>query len=533
MGPGWAASLRMLAAVCAAATLCAACTSSGDGADDAGPVGEDSARVDAGDRADTPSTTPTVAPVLEDAPCPEPGTDPTRVRCAALVVPEDPARPSERQVELAVLHVRPAADLNDPAADDSAPVVYLHGGPGGAATPQWGVFLTVTDALGRDVYLFDQRGGGASTPSLTCPEHDRALVAALSTTDTPSVEQGRVGDALAACHERLTAEGVDLDHYDLDASVRDLEALRSAIGAPALTLVATSYGTRLAQRYHEVHPSRVAAMALDGVDVVGPRSPELATLADDAVDRLVDDCTADPACASAHPDLRGSLDRAMDDLDRDPATTELAATDTTPTAALRVTGDDLYAALFAAMYDTLVIPLIPTVIEQLATGDRAAVAVATQRVGASLLGTAMGARMSVECALDDSGGTASSASDPAGRATTLELTAAEPFCDRWPLEDRTGDDGGTGGSESIDAGRGGDAQRGGDAPAVPTLVVVGELDPITPADRATAFGERVDAALVRIPQGGHAAMLSERCALRSLRGFLERPEEVSSVVCDP
>ncbi|MFN7151771.1 MAG: alpha/beta fold hydrolase, partial [Microthrixaceae bacterium] len=261
----------MLATVCAAATLCAACTSSGDGSDAAGSRSGDAARPEAGAPTDAPATTTTVAPVLDDGPCPEPGTDPTRVSCSVLVVPEDPARPSERQVELAVLHVRPAADLADPAADDTAPVVYLHGGPGGAATPQWGVFLTVTDALGRDVYLFDQRGGGASSPSLTCPEHDRALLAALTTTDTPAVERERVGDALAACHARLSAEGVDLDQYDLDASVRDLEALRSAIGAPALTLVATSYGTRLAQRYHELHPTRVAAMALDGVDVTTPR----------------------------------------------------------------------------------------------------------------------------------------------------------------------------------------------------------------------------------------------------------------------
>ena len=520
--------LRVLAAACATATLCAACTSSGDGSGGTASRLDDTGRSEP-DVGIDPSTTTTVAPVLEDAPCSEPGTDPTRVTCSVLVVPEDPKRPSERQVELAVLHVRPAADLAAPAADDTAPVVYLHGGPGGAATPQWGVFLTVTDALGRDVYLFDQRGGGASTPSLTCPEHDRALLAALSTTDAPAVEHERVGDALAACHARLTDEGVDLGQYDLDASVRDLEALRSAIGAPSLTLVATSYGTRLAQRYHELHPTRAASMALDGVDVVGPGAPGVATLADAAVERLIDDCAADPACDSAHPDLGTALEQAMDDLDRDPATTELAATDTTPAATLQVTGDDLYAALFAAMYDTLVIPVIPTVVEQLADGDRSAVAVATQRVGASLLGTAMGARMSVECAESTTAG--DDANDPddrvahdAGRATTLELTDGS---------DERGADG-TGGDDRSGAGGGGGEDGGGDDErAVPTLVVAGELDPITPADRATAFAERAGAALLLLPRAGHAAMLSERCALRSLRAFLERPADVSSAVCDP
>ncbi|MFN7151511.1 MAG: alpha/beta fold hydrolase, partial [Microthrixaceae bacterium] len=278
---------------------------------------------------------------------------------------------------------------------------------------------------------------------------------------------------------------------------------------------------------------RVAAMALDGVDVTTPRPPGLATLADDAIERLVDDCAADPECATAHPDLAGTLERAMHDLDRNPATMELAATDTTPAATLRVTGDDLYAALFAAMYDTLVIPVIPTVIEQLAAGDRAAVAVATQRVGASLLGTAMGARMSVECAEratdGDDAGDADGDTAGAGRATTLELTAAEPFCDRWPLDDRA-DDATSSNDGDADAGNG----TGGEgARSVPTLVVAGELDPITPASLARAFAEQVDAALLVLPRAGHAAMLSERCGLRSLRAFLERPGELSSAVCDP
>lgn len=494
----------------------AACTTSRDGGDAARSGTVDRADLGAATTAAAPRS---VAPLLEDAPCPEAGTDPMRVSCSRLVVPEDPARPSERQVELAVLHVRPAADLVDPGADDAAPIVYLHGGPGGAATPQWGVFMTVTDALGRDVHLYDQRGGGASTPALTCPEHDRALLGALTTTDAPSVEHELVGDALASCHERLGDAGVDLDQYDLDRSVDDLEALRTALDAPALTLVASSYGTRLAQRYLERHPTRVAAMALDSLDVTSPGSTDLATLAAEAVDRLVDDCAADPACHAAHPRLRAALDAALRELDRAPAAMELAATATTPAATLRVTGDDLYAALVAAMYDTLVLPVIPTVVEQLADGDRGAVAVATQRVGASLFGTAMGARMSVECAAGAAPRPDRADDRPADdRASTLELTAAEPFCDRWP----------------VDAADADPATGAPERPArVPTLVVAGELDPITPAADAEAFAERVGAALVLLPRAGHAAMLTERCGLRSLRAFLEAPGQLSSEVCDP
>ena len=99
---------------------------------------------------------------------------------------------------------------------DGAPVVFLHGGPGGG---------THRGALGffdlsRDrVVVFDQRGCGQSRPLADAP------------------------DAVA--------------DQDLDTLISDLEALRRHIGADRWRLVGVSWGCTLGMAYVAAHPSRV------------------------------------------------------------------------------------------------------------------------------------------------------------------------------------------------------------------------------------------------------------------------------------
>ena len=225
---------RTFRAVLVLVVLAGACT--GGGRDEA--VDDATSRQD-GEVADaTDGTSPvTPDPVLESADCDDPSATSERVRCSVLVLPEDAERPDERQVEIAVMQIVPAADLVDPEAAGAPPLVHLHGGPGGDALSAWGLWMTVADALGREVLLYDQRGSGASTPSLDCPEHTETLIDALSSDDGPADRQDRVSAALRACHDRLRGTGVDLDQYDTGRSVDDLEALRVALDVEQMTLL--------------------------------------------------------------------------------------------------------------------------------------------------------------------------------------------------------------------------------------------------------------------------------------------------------
>ncbi len=463
-------------------------------------------RDDAQDRispADQDGTSSTVAPgpppQLTDSACPEPGTPAgpdDRITCQVLVVPEDRAHPEDRQVELPVLTFEPFEHVATSPAMAAAPVVHLHGGPGGGAVEQWATWSTDADALGTDVVVYDQRGGGDASPALDCPEHQLAALDALADDGDPTEEQAVVADAIERCHDRLRDDGVDLDRYDIATSVADLEDLRRALGAERLRLVAGSYGTRLALEYAAAHPDRVAALALDSIDPPGSGHPGSdAEQVDPAITRLIDACDADPACAAAHPDLGRSLDTALARADAAPLT--IAVTDLTSgePGRLVLTGDDLRAGLFAAMYDSELVPLLPLAIEAVARGDDALLSSVGPRLAPALSGTATGALMSAICADRTAEPPPWSEVDLPEGTGTVALTSGDPYCDRWPVE-RTA-------SAAADV-----------DPTAPVLVVAGELDPITPAATSRRLAQRWEATYVEVPRAGHAPMFATPCTPR-------------------
>jgi pimeloyl-ACP methyl ester carboxylesterase len=508
----WAVA-ALVVAVVVAVTACSGGDGGAPGGDGSAPTtGSSSDTASASREADTPDA------VLTEQVCDEPGVPTTRVTCSVLVVPEDPTRPDERQVELAVMQVRPAADLAVPVAPGAPSLVHLHGGPGGEALRAWSLWTTVADALGREVVLYDQRGGGRSTPSLACPEHTEALLSALGAPGGPSGRDD-VGAALRACHDRLRAEGIDLDQYDTGRSVDDLEALRTALGTERLTLLGTSYGTRLALEYTSRHPERVAALALDSVDVPGTSTAAHERAAPGAaVRRLLEACAQDPTCDRAHPSLGATLDAALRRADDAPPRLDVPATDTTPATSVLVTGDTLYAGLFVAMYDTLAIPTLPGLVEQLARGDDSILAAVGPQLAAGLVGTAVGATMSALCAepADGPAPPATPGADPS-RADTVVLASYATYCDDWPVERR---------EDALTL----DALASTEDPP-PTLVVAGELDPVTPAATSSEVADLLDAELLVVPRAGHAPMLDQRCATDALAAFLEAPADPAVAPC--
>ena len=100
------------------------------------------------------------------------------------------------------------------------PVVFLHGGPGGATDPAMRRFF---DPKGYRIVLFDQRGCGASRPH-------------------------------AELHENTT--------WDL---VADLEKLRAHLGLERWMVFGGSWGSTLALAYAQRHPERVTELVLRGI----------------------------------------------------------------------------------------------------------------------------------------------------------------------------------------------------------------------------------------------------------------------------
>lgn len=235
-------------------------------------------------------------------------------RCGWLQVAENPDDPAGRTLRLH-LAVIPALRLKAQAD----PLVILAGGPGQSAGDFYAAVGPAFRGVrgDRDILLVDQRGTGQSN-RLDCEFTVGADFAnAGFDTEDPQQLQAQARTCLAALPG-------DPRFYTTSVAVRDLEAVRVALGYEKLNFYAVSYGTRVAQHYLRRYPSRVRAVILDGaVPVDLALGPDIAPRAQQALDALFDRCAADLACATAFPDLHRQFAQLRMDLQRQPIRMQL------------------------------------------------------------------------------------------------------------------------------------------------------------------------------------------------------------------
>jgi pimeloyl-ACP methyl ester carboxylesterase len=211
------------------------------------------------------------------------------LKCGTLSVPENPARPDGRKIDLHIV-VLPAVEANS----HRAPLFDLAGGPGLAASEGASFFATAGQIhrQHRDVVLVDQRGTGQSHP-LHCPEIESE--SPLAPMYPP--------DAVRRCRLQLSRDA-DLSQYTTLNSARDLEAVRVALGYPTIDISALSYGTRLALTYMRTFPEHVRSAALTGTVSDDAKIPLYhGRNAQTTLDALFRDCADDVACHHAFPGL--------------------------------------------------------------------------------------------------------------------------------------------------------------------------------------------------------------------------------------
>ena len=318
---------------------------------------------------------------------------PNSVQCGVLARPLDPARPQGPQLTIHYMVV--PAMARQKLAD---PVFLLAGGPGQSAIELAPSVLALLSRLNnrRDLVFVDQRGTGRSAP-LECAAARREP---LSDASDPERQIRR----LAECRTQLAAlpylGGADgLRYFTTPIAVQDLDAVRRALGAEHINLIAASYGTRVALEYQRQFPDALRRAVLDGVappDMALPAS--YSTDAQAAFDAVFDNCAREPACAQAHPRLRADWQALLAGLPRsalvaDPLTGQAQRID--------ITRDLVLGALRGPLYVPALAAALPAAIEAAAAGRYEAL------VGlSSLLSTrkgsqwAMGMHFSVVCAED-------------------------------------------------------------------------------------------------------------------------------------
>jgi pimeloyl-ACP methyl ester carboxylesterase len=232
------------------------------------------------------------------------------VRRGTLEVPE-------RHEGLSRILKLPVAVLPARGGAKGAPVVFLHGGPGGSGirysqSGEGAAFFSAMRDAG-DVVLFDQRGGGMATPNGIVPL-DRPLP------EDWLLTRERFCDALLGAAKTASAhlEGkLDLAQYTTVENAKDLDLLRQALGAEKIRILAHSYGTHLAQVFIRKFPDRVESavlMGTEGLDMT-MKLPSTYKLQLEQLTELI----------KLHPNTRGDvpnfarlLELAVKNLDRQP-----------------------------------------------------------------------------------------------------------------------------------------------------------------------------------------------------------------------
>ncbi len=446
------------------------------------------------------------------------------VDCGNLTVPEDRSQPDRRKIRL---HVGVFRTSSAEKAPD--PILYLGGGPGENSTEASSYFYKdyIEPFLkNRDFIVLDQRGTGYSQPRLDCPElkdmYRKTLDEDLSREESRAKEM----EAVTRCHDRLVGSGVNLASYRSAESAADVNDLRLALGYENWNLYGVSYGTRLALTVMRDFPQGVRSVVLDSsyplqANLYTGIQPD----ARRAMDVFFNGCAADVACNSAYPYLRDVFFNTVARLNANPVRETIG----NPLTGfvyqdVVVDGDALLNFLFQALYSTHSIPVLPRVIYEVANGD-------TRLMGQIMGGFlaeleelfSPGMHISVQC------------SDEVAFTNTDEVAAAmAPYPELAGL---------TEGEAFSGLGVFPVCQAWGAAPPdpkenapvssdVPTLVLSGEYDPITPPE----WGQEVASTLSRhffyvFPGVGHGVATANDCTQAITHAFVNNPGAEPDTSC--
>ncbi|GAB3817240.1 alpha/beta hydrolase [Kribbella italica] len=259
----------------------------------------------------------TAAPSIDWAACqPEPGDTPEEIallpgsECATLKVPIDWNDPAEGTFELAVSRRKAQGQR-------VGVLVFGPGGPGDSGVDRIRTGMSrfsqrLEDRF--DIVSFDPRGVARSN-AVKC---SAALVARQP---SPILKNQRDFDATVDYNRELAADcrentGPVYDHLDTLQTLRDVDAIRAALGEQQISFHGSSYGTLLGQQYAERYPRRVRALVLESVfdhsaATTGEFLDAQAWAGQDSFDEFVKWCTTATTCALHGQDIHAVWDRLL------------------------------------------------------------------------------------------------------------------------------------------------------------------------------------------------------------------------------
>jgi pimeloyl-ACP methyl ester carboxylesterase len=420
---------------------------------------------------------------------------PGPTHCGTYSVRENRFTKRGRQIGLSIIVLDALSQSRKPD-----PLFLISGGPGDAPSFNAAFFSHAFAKVreDRDLVLVDLRGTGQSHP-LTCPELAQPDSSGLLDENILSVP------ALRACRRRL-GRIADLRQYTTEIAVDDLDEVRQALGYRQINLYGTSYGTRVAQVYMRRHPSSLRTVSMKGIVPPSMASPEShARAGEQAWQLLAKRCQKDEACARNFPTLETDFQTLLKQLSESPVMVLPKVAN--GASKLRVSRGLFAEGFRFSLYSPEAASRAPNLVRDLLTSKTGLVenALATRNLMAGERLSA-GFFLSVSCTEDVPYLPKNIAALASGTfGGDYRLRQQINACAVWPH------------------GQVSPAHRTPTKSAIPTLVLSGEFDPVTPP----SGGEEVMRGLTRglhvvIRNNGHPIGSAEKCIGEMIAAFIDR-----------
>ncbi|MGI9233611.1 MAG: alpha/beta fold hydrolase [Woeseiaceae bacterium] len=465
--------------------------------------------------------------------------DPGEIECGLLQVPENRENPESRFIELHFVKLNSTwddeeEDEKDDDEEDAGlepgkrddPVIYLSGGPGAVAEGYVERFYDHRLRKHRDLYILEQRGIANSGDF--CTNYFTRKPENFNVDSLEKQAEASLG-AARDCATNAIEAGVDVTAYNTIENARDVKALRKALGFETWNVWGISYGSILGQAYLKEDPQGIRAAVIDAIVPLDARgeinSWRVMQWYDRDLKKLDELCQADDNCAESFPDLGGRVRDGARALMGNPIAVDVKDTELYPSGEAYILSDIATFLPFIFFYEQSNYPALPAIIyawtDALERRDETlfkAIAIAPAGFGT----ISQGMYDAIMCndgdvdAMIDSAAADREAFPILSKAFGLESTA------RLRRQN------------CIDLGMTARA-RAEYAPVqtgVPTLLIEGDMDPITPPPLAHAIAPGFsNATYVEFPYAGHGPSRSVECAGDMLNKFYDDPTAEPDLSC--
>ncbi len=291
-------------------------------------------------------------------------------------------------------------------------------------------------------------------------------------------------------------------------------------------IIGVSYGTRLALTTMRDRPQNIRSVVLDST-----LPPQISQVTDTlrnfqrSINQLLSDCTASSACNAAYPNLRQVFYDLVVRANEHP----IAITIEGPNGPvdLTISGNDLLDGTFNAFYSTPLLPLLPFATHDIAAGNTGVLTALAESIVFAFSDISEGLAQTIFCREEapfDTPGSIAAAIvgvDPIIRDSSVGASTAEhvletiAFCESWgaeptdPLE-----------SEPVTS-------------SIPTLILAGTYDPITPPSWGQLAGETLsNSYYLEFEATGHAPFYGQHdCAAPIVAAFYDDPDHAPDGAC--